>query len=84
MNISMRRLLYKGDFVGGLINGRFAFLIVVGLVTYFWWPALWEGKLIIHGDSAHHGLSLLAYHSRALAGDESVLWASRIYGGPIS
>ena len=67
--------------IGSLLNGRFAFLVVIGLVTYFWWPALWGGKLIVHGDAAHHGLSLLSYHSRVLAGDENVLWASRVYGG---
>ena len=75
------KITYINNLFDGFLGGRFAFLVVIGLVTYFWWPALWDGKLIIHGDAAHHGLSLLSYHSRVLAGDESVLWASRIYGG---
>jgi hypothetical protein len=65
----------------GMNGGRWAFLLLVGLVSYFWLPALWHGKLIIHGDSAHHGLSLLWLHGQALAGQESLLWSSRIYGG---
>lgn len=64
-----------------LRNGNFAFLLVLGLATYFWWPALWGGKVLIHGDAAHHGLSLLSLHARVLTGVEDVLWSSRIYGG---
>ena len=48
-------------------SGRWAFLLLVGLVSYFWLPALWQGKLIIHGDSAHHGLSLLWLHGQGVA-----------------
>ncbi|HQW19188.1 MAG TPA: YfhO family protein [Rhodocyclaceae bacterium] len=64
-----------------LTGWRWAFLLPVGLITYFWLPALWHGRLIIHGDSAHHGLSLLKLLRQALAGQESLLWSSRIYGG---
>lgn len=62
-------------------DGRWSFLLLVGLVSLFWLPALWQSKLIIHGDSAHHGLSLLWLHGQALAGQESLLWSNRIYGG---
>lgn len=74
-------LFYGGDYVERILNGRLTVLILVGLVTCFWWPALWDGKTLLHADSAHHGLSLLSYLTRALSGDESMLWSSRIYGG---
>ncbi|HQW20672.1 MAG TPA: hypothetical protein PLI90_08375, partial [Rhodocyclaceae bacterium] len=64
-----------------LLEGRYAFLILIALVTCFWWPALWYGKVILHGDSAYHGFPLLWLHSQALAGKEALLWSSRIYGG---
>lgn len=53
----------------------------VALVTSFWWPSLAHGFLIIHGDAAHHGLSLLTMLSRWLEGGDSLLWASGAYGG---
>jgi hypothetical protein len=71
----------RAAWIETLIAGRYAFLVLVALVSYFWLPALLFGKLIIHGDSAHHGLSLLTLHAKALAGHESLLWSSRIYGG---
>jgi hypothetical protein len=64
-----------------LPRGRFAFLFVLALVTWFWLPSLWNSKLIIHGDSGLHGLPLLWLHHQALAGHESLLWSSRVYGG---
>lgn len=63
------------------IGGRWVFLLMVGLITYFWLPALLHGRLIIHGDSAHHGLTLLKLLRQALIGQESLLWSNRIYGG---
>jgi hypothetical protein len=56
-------------------------LVIVVLVTAFWWPALFEGKSLIHGDSIVHGLPLVDLHSRALHGEASVLWSEDIYGG---
>lgn len=55
--------------------------LIFVLVTWFWLPALSGERIIIHGDSAHHGLSLVTQLSRALHGDASLLWDSRIYGG---
>lgn len=72
---------YKNYYTQYLKNGGLSFLILIALASYFWWPALWDGKTILHADAAHHGLSLLSYHQRALAGEESFLWSSRIYGG---
>lgn len=55
--------------------------VLIVLVTYFWWPALWGGQVIIHADAAHHGLSLLSFHAQALHGGRELLWDSGIYGG---
>lgn len=71
----------KGSLVNYLIEGRFAFLIVVGLATFFWWPSLWDGKILLHGDSAHLFLQLFSLQSRALDGNGSLLWVNEIYGG---
>lgn len=56
-------------------------IVLFVLVTYFWWPALWGGQVIVHADAAHHGLSLLSFHSQALLGERELLWDSGIYGG---
>jgi len=55
--------------------------VLITLVTYFWWPSLWGGQVIIHADAAHHGLSLLSFHAQALHGGRELLWDSGIYGG---
>lgn len=55
--------------------------IYVALVTSFWWPSLAHGMLILHGDAAHHGLSLLTMLNHWLVGGDSLLWASGAYGG---
>lgn len=62
-------------------KGRLSFLLVVALVTGFWWPALWDGKVLIHGDAALVGLPLLRLLSHALHGRQSLLWLSGITGG---
>ncbi|HQW19083.1 MAG TPA: YfhO family protein [Rhodocyclaceae bacterium] len=64
-----------------LLRGRYAFILIIVLVTWFWLPSLLDGKLIIHGDSGLHGLPLIWLHHQALTGQESLLWSSRIYGG---
>jgi hypothetical protein len=51
------------------------------LVTFMWWPALFEGKAIISGDSIIHGLPLLHFFRDFLHGGVSPLWAKEIYGG---
>ena len=60
---------------------HYSLLLLFVLVSYFWLPALWNGQIYIHGDSAHHGLSLVWLHVQALAGHDTLLWSSRIYGG---
>lgn len=64
-----------------LIAGRFAFLLVIGLVTYFWWPAIWGGQVTLHTDSGTLFTPMLALLSAAWNGGDSFLWASKIYGG---
>lgn len=64
-----------------LTEGRGAFLVLIALLAGFWAPALWGGKLLIHGDSGHHGLTLLWVLREALAGHDALLWSSRIFGG---
>lgn len=56
-------------------------IVLVALVTYFWWPSLWNAQVIVHTDAAHHGLSLLSFHAQALLGERELLWDSGIYGG---
>lgn len=56
-------------------------IVLIALVTYFWWPSLWGGQINVYGDAAHHGLSLLSFHAQALLGDRELLWDSGIYGG---
>ncbi len=59
----------------------FVFFVVAGLVTAFWWPTLFEGKSLIHGDSIQHGLPMLALEARSLNGDANLLWSNEIFGG---
>jgi hypothetical protein len=65
---------------GPLLRGRFGFAITVALVTAFWFPALFRGRVLIHGDSAVYGLPFVRLLSRALHGDGSLLWC-RVTGG---
>src|SRR6056297_3175615 len=59
-----------------------AIALLVVLVSHFWWPALASGKLILHADSAHHGLSLLTMLHQWLQQElDSLLWATGVYGG---
>lgn len=64
-----------------LAEGRGALLVLLALLGYFWAPALWGGKLLIHGDSAHHGLILLWQLREVLMGHDALLWSSRIFAG---
>lgn len=64
-----------------LAEGRGSLLVLLVLLGYFWAPALWGGKLLIHGDSAHHGLILLWQLREVLTGHDALLWSSRIYAG---
>ncbi|MCB1706241.1 MAG: hypothetical protein KDI17_15360 [Halioglobus sp.] len=59
-----------------------AITLLIALVSYFWWPALAAGKVIVHADSAHHGLSLLTMLHQWLHQElDSLLWSPSIYGG---
>jgi hypothetical protein len=62
-------------------QSAFVLLVIAALVLAFWWPTLFEGKSLVHGDSIVHGLPLIDLHSRALHGDASVMWSENIYGG---
>lgn len=63
-------------------NGQpWGIALITLLVTWFWIPGLLGNGIIIHGDSAHHGLSLLHKLSEALWEEGSLVWDSRIYGG---
>lgn len=64
-----------------LFPGRYSLLLVMILIIYFWHPALFAGKTIVHGDSLIHGLPLFYTHMESLRGGESVLWSNGIYGG---
>ncbi|SDU34565.1 hypothetical protein SAMN05216296_3217 [Pseudomonas pohangensis] len=55
--------------------------LLIVLVTWFWWPSLWQGEVIIHADSAHHGWTLLSVLHNWILGEADLLWDSGIYGG---
>jgi hypothetical protein len=56
--------------------------LFIALVSYFWWPSLAAGQVIVHADSAHHGLSLLTMLHQWLHQElDSLLWSTGIYGG---
>lgn len=64
-----------------ILRGRYSLLFVMILIVYFWYPALFEGKTIIHGDSITHGLPLFHAHIKSIYGGESILWSNNIFGG---
>jgi hypothetical protein len=55
--------------------------VLLALITYFWWPALWHGQVIVHIDAAHHSISLLSILRQALLDGRELLWDSHMYGG---
>ncbi len=67
--------------VNAMLRGRYSFLLVIVLIAYFWHPALFAGKTIIHGDSIIHGLPLYYAHTESIFGSESILWSNGMYGG---
>lgn len=60
---------------------RSPFVLVVVVATVFWWPSLWDGLILLHGDAAHLFIPLLYLQHHALHGDGSLLWADYIFGG---
>ncbi len=85
MQENIRRIMLGGfggrKMTGSYIAGRFLFLIVIGLVTYFWWPVVWNGDVTLHGDSGSLFTPMLSLLSVALNGGGSLLWVDKIYGG---
>jgi hypothetical protein len=45
-------------------NVAIVVLIIAALVTVFWWPTLFERKMLLHGDAMEHGLPLMYLHAR--------------------
>ncbi|MCB1706240.1 MAG: YfhO family protein [Halioglobus sp.] len=80
-----RETAYDGSLCNGhgsVWQGQLAIAILIAMVSYFWWPALTQGKVILHTDSAHHGLSLLTMLHQWLHHElDSLLWTPGIYGG---
>lgn len=56
-------------------------ILFIVLVTWFWWPSLWQGDVIIHADAAHHGWTLLSVLHNWIWDEADLLWDSGIYGG---
>jgi len=72
------------SFVGFLVHIRKAFLpfaLFIVMATWFYAPALFEGKIQIHGDSIFLGLPLLDCQHKALHGHGALLWTDLMYGG---
>ncbi|HKU40214.1 MAG TPA: YfhO family protein [Polyangiales bacterium] len=63
------------------IGDRFAFSLVAALVTWFWSPALFQNKVLIHGDSALVGLPLMRMLRRGLHEHDSLIWFRHVLGG---
>ena len=55
--------------------------ILVALVTAFWAPTLFSNRVLVHGDSVFHGLSLWDYYSQNLDQLSNLLWNRNTYGG---
>ncbi len=55
--------------------------ILVALVTAFWAPTLFHNKVLVHGDSVLHGLSLWDYYAQNIGQLSNLLWSRNTYGG---
>jgi len=57
-----------------------ATLVIFTLSLLFWWPALFQGKMVIHGETVHFDLPMMALQSQLGAGS-GILWNNTLYGG---
>jgi len=80
-SISIKFDVRNASNVSRIVQKHSPLLVLVALITWFWWPSLWSGQVIVHADAAHHGLSLLSFLSDALHGERELLWDSGVYGG---
>ena len=64
-----------------LLSGRFSFWILIALATWFWAPALFQRRVVLHGDYAVYSLSLMRVLHRAVHEHESMLWLHNMTGG---
>ncbi|MBE1162587.1 hypothetical protein [Dyella acidiphila] len=55
--------------------------VLLVLVTIMWWPALFRGKSILHGDALIFSLPLLEFLKNYLHGGPSPLWVGQVLGG---
>ena len=51
------------------------------LLLALYWPALFDGRTLLHGDNIGHGLALLHTLHEFFHGDGALLWSDGIYGG---
>src|ERR1035437_8486692 len=58
-----------------------ASLVIVAATVLFWWPALFQSKLIVHGETIHQDLPFIAVLSNVLSGKAGILWNDMVYGG---
>ncbi|MFT6412622.1 MAG: hypothetical protein ACJASL_000404 [Paraglaciecola sp.] len=54
---------------------------IVALATYFWSPALFDGKTLIHGETAHFGLPMMGMESSIFEKNNDILWSDKLSGG---
>jgi hypothetical protein len=55
--------------------------ILLALVTSFWAPTLFDDKVLAHGDSVLHGLSLWEYYAQNIDQPGNLLWSRDTFGG---
>jgi len=51
------------------------------LTAYLFYPALFLGQSLVHGDNIHHGYSFLTFHHNVIHRGLSPLWTNMVYGG---
>ncbi|MBP8926861.1 MAG: hypothetical protein KBG75_13455 [Pseudomonadales bacterium] len=56
-------------------------LILFVMCVVFWWPALAQGKILIHGETIHFDLLMMVLQSRVFDPDPGILWNDMLYGG---
>ncbi|MEM6579925.1 MAG: hypothetical protein AAF699_01560 [Pseudomonadota bacterium] len=56
-------------------------LLLIGLITYLFYPALFLDRSLVHGDNLNHGYAFFKFQHDVLFSGVSPFWTNLVYGG---
>ncbi|MEM1155954.1 MAG: hypothetical protein AAGI44_17595 [Pseudomonadota bacterium] len=56
-------------------------VLLIGLITYLFYPALFFDRSLVHGDNLNHGYAFFKFQHDVLFSGVSPFWTNLVYGG---